>query len=101
VFDAYVAEWVSGFVRCTVGGTFQGRVGAGFCGMTGGDQTGVVFSAMLLCADGAGRFLRFAKFHVVPITLTVTAMGSWGPRKIFGNMASAVTEDKCVCTKAF
>jgi hypothetical protein len=100
VFDVHGAEWVGGFVRCTAGGTFLGRVGAGFSGMTGGDRTEVVFGAVLLCADGAGRFLRFAEFCVVTITLTVTAVGSWGPRKIFGNTAFAVTEDKCVCTKA-
>jgi hypothetical protein len=69
--------------------------------MTGGDKTQVVFGIMLLCTDGAGGFLLFAEFGVVSITLAVMAVGSWSPRKIFGNMAFAVIEDKCVCTKAF
>jgi hypothetical protein len=99
--DAFGTEWVGSFVGCTTGGTFQGRVGTGFSGATGGDETDVVFGAMLLCTDGADRFLRFAEFGVVAVTLTVTAVGGWGPGKIFGNAASAVTEDKYVCTKAF
>jgi hypothetical protein len=73
---------------------------AGFSGTTGGDETEVVCGAVLLCANGTGRFLLFAEFSVVAITLAVMAVGSWGPRKIFGNVAFAVTEDKCVCTKA-
>jgi hypothetical protein len=101
VLDANGAKWVSGFVRCSTGGTFQGRVGTGFSGATGGDETGVVFGAVLLCAYGAGWFFLIAEFGVVAITLAVMAVGSWGPREIFGNTAFAVTEDKCVCTKAF
>jgi hypothetical protein len=99
VLDANGAKWVGGFVRCSTGGAFQGRVVAGFSSTTGGDEIEVVFGAVLLCADGAGGFLLFAEFGVVAITLAVTAVGSWSPRKIFGNTAFAVTEDKCVCTK--
>jgi hypothetical protein len=95
VFDAHGAEWVGGFVRCTAGGTFQGRVGAA----TGGDRTEVVFGAVLLCADGAGRFLRFAELGVVPITLTVMAVGVGGPREVFRNAAHAVTDSETGCTK--
>jgi hypothetical protein len=88
--DANGAKWVGGFVRCSVRGAFQGRVVAGFSGATGGDETEVVFGVMLLCADSAGGFLLFAEFGVVAITLAVTAVGSWGPRKVFGNMALAI-----------
>jgi hypothetical protein len=52
-----------------------------------------------LYADGAGGFLLFAEFGVVAITLAVIVVGSWSPRKIFGDMAFVVIEDKCVCTK--
>jgi hypothetical protein len=100
VRDANGAKWVGGFVRCSTGGAFQRRVVAGFSGATGGDETQVVFGAVLLCADGAGGFLLFAEFGVVAITLAVMALASWSPRKIFGNMAFAVTEDKWVCTKS-
>jgi hypothetical protein len=97
--DANGAKWVGGFVRCSTGGTFQGRVGAGLSGATGGDRTEVVFGAVLLCADGAGRFLRFAEFGVVTVTLTVTAVGVRGPREIFRNSAYAVSDSKTGCTK--
>jgi hypothetical protein len=70
----------------------------GFSCTTGGDKTQMVFGVVLLHADSTGRFLLFAEFGVVAITLAVTAVGSWGPRKIFGNMAFVVTEDKYVCT---
>jgi hypothetical protein len=98
VLDANGAKLIGSFVRCSAGGALQGRVGAGFSGATGGDRTEVVFGAVLLCADGAGRLLRFAELGVVAVTLTITAVGSWSPRKIFGNTAFSVTEDKCVCT---
>jgi hypothetical protein len=101
VFDAHGAEWVGGFVRCTAGGTFQGRVGAGSSGATGGDRTEVVFGAVLLCADGAGRFLRFAELGVMTITLTVTAVGVGGPREVFRNAAHAVMDSETGCTKTF
>jgi hypothetical protein len=101
VFDAHGAEWVSGFVRCTAGGTFQERVGAGFSGATGGHQTEVVFGAVLLCADGIGRFLRFAELGVVTITLTVMVVGVGGPGEVFHNAAHAVMDSKTGCTKTF
>jgi hypothetical protein len=101
VRDANRAKWVGGFVRCSTGGAFQGRVVARFSGTAGGDEIQVVFGVVLLCADGAGGFLLFAEFGVVAITLAVMAVGSWGPRKVFGDTAFAVTADKCVCTKAF
>jgi hypothetical protein len=50
----------------------------------------VAFGIVLLCADSAGGFLLFVEFGVVAITLAVTAVGSWGPRKIFSNTAFAV-----------
>jgi hypothetical protein len=100
VFDTNRATWVGGFVRCSTGDAFQGRVVAGVSGTTGGDKTEVVFGTVLLCADHAGGFLLFAECGMVAITLAVTAVGSWSPRKIFGNTAFVVTEDKCVCTKA-
>jgi hypothetical protein len=99
VFDADGAKWVGSFVRCSTGGAFQGRVCAGFSGATGGDRTEVVFGAVLLCADGAGRFLRFAELGVVTITLTVTAVGVRGPREVFRNLAHAVSDSKMGCTK--
>jgi hypothetical protein len=101
VFDVHGAEWVGGFVRCTAGGAFQGRVGAGFSGATGGDRTEVVFGAVLLCAYSAGRFLRFAELGVVTITLTVTAVGVGGPREVFRNAAHVVTDSETGCTKTF
>jgi hypothetical protein len=76
VLDANGAKWISGFVRCSTGSAFQGRVGTGFSSTTGGDKTGVVFGAVLLCAYGAGWFFLFAEFGVVAITLAVTAVGS-------------------------
>jgi hypothetical protein len=100
VLDANRAKWVGSFVRCSTGGAFQGRMVAGFSGEARGDQTWVVFGAVLLCADGADGFFLFAEFGVVSITLAVTAVGSWSPRKIFGNTAFAVTEGKCGCAKA-
>jgi hypothetical protein len=100
VFDANGAKWIGGFVRCSVGSAFQGRVVAGFSGATGGDKTRVVFRAVLLSIDGTGGFFLFAEFGVVSITLAVMAVGIWGPRKVFGNTAFVVAEDKCVCTKA-
>jgi hypothetical protein len=54
-------------------------VSAGVASSTSGDRTEVVLGAMLLGADSAGRFLRFAEFGVVAITLTVTAVGIRGP----------------------
>jgi hypothetical protein len=97
VSNAFGAKWVGTFGRCSAGGAFQGRVGAGFTGATGGDRTEVVFGVVLLRADGTGRFLFFAEFSVVAVTLAVTAVGGWSPRKIFGNTAFSVTEDECVC----
>jgi hypothetical protein len=101
VFDAHGAKWVSGFVRCTTGSTFQGRVGVRFSSATGQDRTEVVFGAVLLCADGAGRFLRFAELGVVTITFTVMAVGVGGPREVFRNVAHAITDSKIGCTKTF
>jgi hypothetical protein len=75
VLDANGAKWIGSFVRCSAGGAFQGRVGAGFSGATGGDQTEVVFGAVLLCADGAGGFILFAEFSVVAVPLAVAAVG--------------------------
>jgi hypothetical protein len=101
VSNAFGAKWVGSFVRCSAGGAFQGRVGAGFPGATGEDRTGVVFGVVLLCADGAGRFLRFAELGVVTITLTVTAVGVGGPREVFRNAAHAVMDSETGCTKTF
>jgi hypothetical protein len=39
VLDANGAKWVGGFVRCSTGGAFQGRVVTGSSGVTGGDKT--------------------------------------------------------------
>jgi hypothetical protein len=99
VFDMDGAKWIGGFVRYSAGGTFQGRVVAGFSGVTGGDQTEVVFGAVLLCADGIGRFLHFAELGVVTITLIVTAVGVRGPREVFHNSVHAVPDSKMGCTK--
>jgi hypothetical protein len=99
VSNAFRAKCVGSFVRCSAGGAFQGRVGAGFSGATGGDRTEVVFGAVLLCADGAGRFLRFAELGVVAVTLTVTAVGVRGPREVFRNSTYAVSDSKTGCTK--
>jgi hypothetical protein len=74
VSNAFGAKWVGSFVRCSAGGAFQGRVGAGFSGAIGGDQTEVVFGIVLLHTDGTGRFFFFAEFSVVAVTLTVTAV---------------------------
>jgi hypothetical protein len=98
--DVFGTEWVGGFVGCTTGGTFQGRVGAGFSGATGGNEREVVFGAVLLCADGADRFLRFAEFGVVAITLTVTAVGVGGPRVVWCDAAFSVAESERSCGKA-
>jgi hypothetical protein len=54
----------------------------------------VVFGTVLLCADGADRFLRFTELGVVAITLTVTAVGVGGPREVFRNSAYAVPDSK-------
>jgi hypothetical protein len=59
----------------------------------------VVFGAVLLCADGTGRFLHFAELSVVAVTLTVTAVGVRGPREVFCNSAYAVSDSKTGCTK--
>jgi hypothetical protein len=88
-------------VRCPTGGAFQGRVGTGVAGSTSGDQTRVVLRAMLLGTDSAGRFLRFAEFGVVAVTLTVTAVGVGGPREVWCDAAFSVTEIKCGCAKVF
>jgi hypothetical protein len=74
VLDAFGAKWVGSFVRCSTGGAFQGRVGAGFSGATGRDRTEVVFGVVLLRTDGTGRFFFFAEFSVVAVTLAVTAV---------------------------
>jgi hypothetical protein len=74
-------------------------VGVGFSGATGGDRTEVVFGAMLLCADGAGRFLCFAELGVVTITLTVMVVGVVGPREVFHNSAYVVLDSKMGYTK--
>jgi hypothetical protein len=99
--DAFGTKWIGCFVRCTTGSTFQRRVGAGFFGATGGDETEVVFGAVLLGADSAGGFLRFAEFGVVAITLTVMAMGVGGPREVWCDAAFPVAESECICAKAF
>jgi hypothetical protein len=99
VSDVDRAKWIGSFVRCSAGGAFQGRVGAGLSGATGGDRTEVVFGAVLLCADSAGRFLRFAELGVLTITLTVMAVGVRGPREVFHNSAYAVPDSKMGCTK--
>jgi hypothetical protein len=75
VSDVNGAKWVGGFVRCTAGGAFQGRVVAGFSSMTGGYETWVVFGIVLLYTDSVGRFLFFAEFSMVAVTLAVTAVG--------------------------
>jgi hypothetical protein len=99
VSDANRAKRVGSFVRCSAGGAFQGRVGAGFSGATDGDRTEVVFGAVLLCANGTGRFLRFAELGVVAVTLTVTAVGVRGPGEVFRNSTYAVSDSKTGCTK--
>jgi hypothetical protein len=76
VLDANRAKWVSSFVRCSAGGTFQVRVGAGFSSMTGRDRIWVVFGIVLLRTDGTGGFFLCAEFGVVSITLAVMAVGS-------------------------
>jgi hypothetical protein len=101
VSDVFGAKWVGCFVRCAAGGAFQGWVGAGVAGSTSGDRTKVVLRAMLLGADGAGGFLRFAEFGVVAITLTVTAVGVRGPREIWCDAAFSVADSECGCTKVF
>jgi hypothetical protein len=75
VSDAFGAKSVSSFVRCATDSTFQRWMGTGFSGATGGDRTEVVFGAVLLCADGTGRFLHFAELGVVAIPLAVIAVG--------------------------
>jgi hypothetical protein len=75
VLDTNGAKWIGSFVRCSAGGAFQGRVGVGFSGMTGGDRIEVVFSTVLLCADGTGGFILFAEFSVVAVPLAVAAVG--------------------------
>jgi hypothetical protein len=61
----------------------------------------MVLGAVLLCADGAGRFVCLAEFGVVTITLTVTAVGIGGPREVFRNAAHAVMDGETGCTKTF
>jgi hypothetical protein len=78
VLDAFGTEWVGCFVRCTTGGAFHRWVGTGVTGATSGDRTEVVLCIMLLGADGAGGFFRFAQFGVVAISLTVMAVGVGG-----------------------
>jgi hypothetical protein len=101
VSDAFGAKWVSCFVRCATGSTFQRWVGRGVAGSTSGDQTKVVLRAMLLGADSAGGFLRFAEFGVVAVTLTVMAVGVGGPREVWCDAAFSVAESKCGCAKVF
>jgi hypothetical protein len=101
VLDANRARWIGSFVRCSAGSAFQGRVGAGFSGATGGDRTEVVFGVVVLCADSAGRFFLFTEFGVVAITLTVMAMGVRGPREVWCDAAFSVAESKCGCAKVF
>jgi hypothetical protein len=78
VSDAFGAKWVSCFMRCATGSAFQGWVGAGVAGSTSGNRIKVVLCAVLLGTDSAGRFLRFAEFGVVAITITVMAVGVRG-----------------------
>jgi hypothetical protein len=54
--DAFGTKWVGCFVRCAVGGAFQGWVGIGVSGLTSGDRTKVVLRTMLLGADSASGF---------------------------------------------
>jgi hypothetical protein len=79
VLDAFRTKWVYCFVRYTTGSIFQRWVSTGFAGSTSGDCIKVVLCAILLGADSAGRFLYFAEFGVVAITLTVIAVGVGGP----------------------
>jgi hypothetical protein len=59
----------------------------------------VVFGTVLLCADGAGKFLCFAEFGVVAITLAVMVVGVGGPREVVHNAAYAVLDSESGCTK--
>jgi hypothetical protein len=59
----------------------------------------VVFGAVLLYADSVGRFLCFAEFGVVAITLAVMVVGVGGPREVVYNAAHAVLDSELGCTK--
>jgi hypothetical protein len=99
VSDANRAKWVSSFVRCSTGGTFQGIVGAGPSSAIGRDRTEVVFSAVVLYADGASGFLRFAELGVVAVTLPIAAVGVRGPGEVFRNSTYAVPDSEMGYTK--
>jgi hypothetical protein len=97
--DAFGTEWIGCFVRCTAGGTFHRWVGAGVAGAASGDRTKVVFGVVLLCADAASGFLCIAELGVVAVTIAVAALRCWGPREVFGNAASLVSNEEYGCTK--
>jgi hypothetical protein len=99
--NTFGAKWVGCFVRCTAGGAFQRWVGAGFAGSTSGDRTKVVLRAMLLGADSAGGFRRFAEVGMVAVTLTVMAVGVGSPREVWCDAAFSVAEGECSCAKVF
>jgi hypothetical protein len=86
-------------VGCTAGSTFHRWVGAGVAGAASGDHTKVVLGIVLLCTDAASGFLCIAEFGMVAITIAVVALRCWGPRKVFSNVASLVSDEECVCTK--
>jgi hypothetical protein len=94
------AKGVGGFVRCSTGSIFQGKVVAGFSSMIRGNWALMVLCAVLLYTNSIGGFLHFAEFGVVAITLTVMALGGWSPRQILSNPTLAVAKNKYICTKA-